>query len=231
MFSTKTILLRLLVSVLLGSVIGIEREYSNRPAGLRTHVLVCLGSCLIMLVSIDGYSQLHLMGGFRHADAARIAAQVVSGIGFLGAGTIMHNKKSIAGLTTAACLWVSAGLGLAVGCGYYAGAIGTAVLALIVLVVLRNVEVRANFSIERTLEIIMKDTPNAGVRVIDMVKENHGVVHKIKEVKWATDDSDFIYLTVDYAMRKAENILALNDALRENPDVKEIRHLSLREEE
>ena len=231
MFSTTTILLRLLVSALLGSVIGIEREYSNRPAGLRTHVLVCLGSCLIMLVSIDGYSKLQLMGGFRQADAARIAAQVVSGIGFLGAGTIMHTKKSIAGLTTAACLWVSAGMGLAVGCGYYAGAIGTAVLALIALILLRNVEVRANFSIERTLEIIMKDTPNAGVRVIDMVKENHGVVHKIKEVKWATDDSDFIYFTVDYAMRKAENILALNDALRENPDVKEIRHLSLREEE
>lgn len=229
MFSTKTILLRLLISAILGSVIGVEREYNNRPAGLRTHVLVCLGSCLIMLVSIDGYSRLHLAGGFRQADAARIAAQVVSGIGFLGAGTIMHNKQTVAGLTTAACLWVSAGMGLAIGCGYYVGAVGTAVIALIVLILLRDIEVRANFAIERTLEIIIKDTPNACVRVIDLIKENHGVVRKIKEVKWATDDSDYIYLTVDYAMRIADNILTLNDALRENPDVKEIRHLSLRE--
>lgn len=105
------IIIRLVLSSVLGGLIGIEREVNNRPAGLRTHVLVTVGSALIMLISIDGFSNLPN----RLGDPARLAAQVVSGIGFLGAGTIMRTGNNINGLTTAASLWVSAGLGLAVG--------------------------------------------------------------------------------------------------------------------
>lgn len=120
-------ILRLLLAVLLGGAIGFEREYKNRPAGLRTHVLVTLGATLIMLIS---------MYGFQGGDPARLAAQVVSGIGFLGAGTIMRDGVGVRGLTTAASLWVCGGIGLALGNGYYGGAIATTVIVLLALILL-----------------------------------------------------------------------------------------------
>lgn len=121
---------RLLLSTLLGGLIGIEREYNNRPAGFRTHVLVTVGSTLIMIISVDGVSKLGLesMG-----DPYRIAAQVVSGIGFLGAGTIMKTGNSIEGLTTAASLWICAGIGLSIGTGHFLGAIVTEVIVILTL--------------------------------------------------------------------------------------------------
>ncbi len=110
MISQMEIITRLVLAAVIGGLIGIEREFKNRPAGLRTHVLVSLGSALIMLISIDGFTNIVNQTG----DPARLAAQVVSGIGFLGAGTIMRTENSINGLTTAASLWVAAGIGLAV---------------------------------------------------------------------------------------------------------------------
>ncbi|KYH36008.1 putative Mg(2+) transport ATPase [Clostridium tepidiprofundi DSM 19306] len=108
-----TIIIRLLLSCILGGLIGIEREINNRPAGLRTHILVTVGSTLVMLIS---------MYGFTYGDPSRLAAQVISGIGFLGAGTIIRNGSDISGLTTAASIWVSGGIGLAIGNGFYFGA-------------------------------------------------------------------------------------------------------------
>lgn len=121
------IILRLVLASILGGLIGLDRESTNRPAGLRTHILVSIGSALMMLVSVDNSKY--------GADSSRIAAQVVSGIGFLGAGTIMRTGTNIEGLTTAASLWVCAGIGLATGNGYYLGAVVT---TLIVLYFLRN---------------------------------------------------------------------------------------------
>lgn len=123
--------LRLTLAFLLGGLIGFEREYKNRPAGLRTHVLVTLGSTLIMLIS---------MYGFEGGDPARLAAQVVSGIGFLGAGTIMRDGVGVRGLTTAASIWVCGGIGLALGNGYYGGAIATTIIVLLSLVLLGFLE-------------------------------------------------------------------------------------------
>lgn len=138
-------LLRLLLSAILGGCVGIERGKGDRPAGLRTHVLVCVGSTLFMLVSIFGFGDtvpVHTvqddMGARR--DSARIAAQVVSGIGFLGAGTIIHEGLSIKGLTTAATMWMVSAIGLAVGAGMYVVSIGSTVLTLIVLTIFRNWE-------------------------------------------------------------------------------------------
>ena len=122
MIGYPEILARLLISTVLGGIIGIEREASNRPAGFRTHILVSVGSTLIMLVSMYAIPQ--------PADRARIAAQVVSGIGFLGAGTILRTGNHIRGLTTAASLWVCAGIGLAIGSGYYFGGVVTAMIVL-----------------------------------------------------------------------------------------------------
>ncbi len=149
------IIIRLVLSSVLGGLIGIEREVNNRPAGLRTHVLVTVGSALIMLISIDGFSNLPN----RLGDPARLAAQVVSGIGFLGAGTIMRTGNNINGLTTAASLWVSAGLGLAVGAGYYLGALVTAIIVLITLLVLGKLEKKITSKKYKVIEVVATDKP------------------------------------------------------------------------
>ena len=118
------ILLRILCALLVGGILGIERGRKNRPAGLRTYMLVCVGSCLIMLTNQYVYQAIGT------GDPVRLGAQVVSGIGFLGAGTIIVTKRNqIKGLTTAAGLWAAAGVGLALGIGFYEGAL-TAGLAI-----------------------------------------------------------------------------------------------------
>lgn len=138
MISSTEIIFRLLISAFLGGLVGMEREANNRPAGLRTHVLVSLGSALIMMISIDGF---HGLGDYGSGgEPARLAAQVVSGIGFLGAGTILRDGTNIKGLTTAASLWVCGGIGLAVGSGYYLGGLVTVVIVLFTLMRLGIVE-------------------------------------------------------------------------------------------
>lgn len=121
---------RLLLACVLGGVIGYERQARHKSAGLRTNILVCLGACLVMLLSQEMYANVE---GRTNADPARLAAQVVSGIGFLGAGAIMKEGPTVKGLTTAACLWVVAGVGLAVGAGYYAESIFTTVIVFVTL--------------------------------------------------------------------------------------------------
>lgn len=128
------ILLRLLVAGILGAVVGLEREYRAKEAGYRTHFLVCVGSALMMIVSKYGFEDL--IGKYSDSlnlrvDPARIAAQVVTGIGFIGAGTIILRKQVVRGLTTAAGVWAIAGVGLAVGAGMYKIAVITTVLILI----------------------------------------------------------------------------------------------------
>ncbi|MGZ7442407.1 MgtC/SapB family protein [Paenibacillus sp. TH7-28] len=125
----------------MGGIIGYEREINRHAAGLRTNILVCVGSTLIMLLSIYGFTQFLNEPSVR-SDPARLAAQVISGIGFLGAGTIMQRGSSIKGLTTAATLWVMAAIGLAVGAGFYYPAVVTCAFVFISLKVLNKVEHR-----------------------------------------------------------------------------------------
>jgi len=137
----QELLLRLVIAALLGSIIGIERERLAWVAGLRTHMLVSVGSALMMIVSAYGFSDVV---GQNHVvlDPSRIAAQVVSGIGFLGAGTILLRQDTIRGLTTAASLWTVAGIGLAVGGGMYVAAIGSTVLIFLILAGIKPLERR-----------------------------------------------------------------------------------------
>lgn len=121
--SETTVILRLLLSLALGGIVGYQREAVDRPAGFRTHVLVCIGATLITLVSIDG---------FPGSDKARVASQIVTGIGFLGAGTIIRQGSIVRGLTTAASIWAVAGVGISVGAGFYLGSIvGTVIIYLV----------------------------------------------------------------------------------------------------
>ncbi len=134
------ITLRLAIAMLLGGVIGFEREYRAKDAGFRTHFLVALGSALFCIVSQYGF-------GFELKDSSRVAAQVVSGIGFLGAGTIIFQKNVVRGLTTAAGLWVTAAIGLACGTGMYLPAIVTTLMVLIGLEILSVIIPRVSTSV------------------------------------------------------------------------------------
>ena len=141
-------ILRLLLATVLGGAVGIERGSGDRPAGFRTHILVCTGSALIMLVSMYGFDDTYVSGisNANNRDSARIAAQVVSGIGFLGAGTIMHEGVTVRGLTTAASLWMVSAIGLAAGAGMYVISIVATAIMLITLVSFRSWEKRFQFA-------------------------------------------------------------------------------------
>ncbi len=139
MLDNSQVILRLIVGAVLGGLVGFERESHNRRmAGLRTHMLVCEGSTLIMLTSLYIFD---LYGSKAPVDPARIAAGVITGIGFLGAGTIIRSGASVTGLTTAASLWTVSGIGLAVGCGFYTASYATTIIALAVLYLLRKVPI------------------------------------------------------------------------------------------
>ncbi len=136
------ILVKLLLAALAGAMLGIEREKHGRPAGLRTHLLVTLGSCLMMIVSeafFLKYGDLPGTGVVR-LDPGRAAAQIITGIGFLGAGVIIKEGFTVRGLTTAACLWVAAGIGMAFGIGLFIAGTVAALLSLLALIVLKKLE-------------------------------------------------------------------------------------------
>lgn len=139
MISDAEVVLRLLLAVLLSGLVGLEREAKGRAAGFRTHILVCVGSALIMLTGLHLFS---LYRGTSEVDPTRLAAQVVSGIGFLGAGTIIQFRDSVRGLTTAASVWAAAGIGIAVGAGFYTGAVATTAIVLLVLLMMSSLERR-----------------------------------------------------------------------------------------
>ncbi|MBD3271149.1 MAG: hypothetical protein GF384_01260 [Elusimicrobia bacterium] len=129
-----SIIIRLVLAVVLGMVIGWEREHKGRSAGLRTHVIVCLGSALISLIA------LHLYDMDPGINPSRIIASVVTGIGFIGAGAIIRSQEGTRGLTTAASIWISAGIGLAVGMGFYTGALIVVGLVMVVLIFFKKIE-------------------------------------------------------------------------------------------
>src|ERR1700688_3682762 len=139
--SNTEMLVRLVVAAALGSLIGFERERLLWAAGISTHMLVCVGSCLIMIVSQYGFSSI-LNEKNVVLDPSRIAAQVVSGIGFLGAGSILLRGEIVRGLTTAASLWSVAGIGLAGGGGMYTAAVGATVISFIILAGVKPLERR-----------------------------------------------------------------------------------------
>lgn len=145
---------RLFLAVVLGGAIGYQREITEKPAGLRTHALVSLGSAIFMIVSTDLQPAL----GLERTDIARIAAGVVTGIGFLGAGAIIRRGSIVRGLTTAASIWVVAGVGLAVGGGLYVPSIITTILALVTLTALVYIEQRAVPG-HRTIRMVAVDNP------------------------------------------------------------------------
>lgn len=167
--------LKLLLASLLSGFIGFEREHSHRPAGFRTHILVAVGSALVMMTSVYIFDTYR---GLTNMDPARLGAQVISGIGFLGAGTILREGFSVKGLTTAASLWAVSCIGLAVGIGFYEGAIVATFVIYITLNVLKKFIIKG--STGKTLYIETEDATKTSSLVGAIVKKNSGNLHSIE---------------------------------------------------
>lgn len=182
---------RLILAEILGAVIGIEREIKNRAAGFRTHIIVSVGACLIMLIGIDG------IGKFS-SDTARIEGQVISGIGFFGAGTILQKKNAVTGLTTAATLWLSAAIGLAVGIGYYEGAIIATVICLVTLISLNKISDLINKKTIKSYSMIF-DTYNFNQDSFYEFTSKEGVeIRKLDIIDEEMDDKSMIEVTFSF---------------------------------
>ena len=134
------ILIRIVFSIVLGSVIGLERELTNKAAGLRTQIMVCLGACIFTILSIYGFSTA--VSIYPIGDPSRVAAQIITGIGFIGAGTVLRQGLTVTGLTTASTLWIVAAIGMACGCGKISIATVSTILAVAILVLIRIFELK-----------------------------------------------------------------------------------------
>ncbi len=174
MVSNYEILFRLFLAALLGAVVGLEREVHGRPAGIRTYLLLCMGSALIMVVSELLFFKYEAkgVGDILRADPGRIAAQAITGIGFLGAGVILRYKDTIRGLTTAAAIWVACAVGLAIGAGFYLFGGAVTGLTLVSLVGLKAFEERLKKDWYKEMTVVARDEAGQLNRIQEIITRN-----------------------------------------------------------
>ena len=222
MLPEHQIILRLLISAVLGSLVGLERERLNWVAGLRTHMLVCVGATLFMIVSAFGFADI-LSREHVTLDPSRVAAQVVSGIGFLGAGTIILRREVVRGLTTAASLWSVAAVGLAVGGGLYLAALWGTVLILIILAGIKPLERRFSRARQTCLLILVIDRRELSLVAIESALEmaNLRLKHiRIQHGKVPYEDR----LQIRLRRAPRPSVLSMAEQLRRLSGVREVRH-------
>ena len=216
MISEEELFLRLVLSCILGGIIGYERQSRRKSAGLRTNVLVCLGACLIMVLSQALYENVE---GRTNADPARLAAQVVSGIGFLGAGAIMKEGLTVTGLTTAACLWVVAGVGLAVGSGFYSGALMTTALVFVTLGSLSRLDDWVDHEKNIGLDIYTVDKPGQLMDIStcleDLQLKVRGIKVKADEDEAETNGEHLMYINLEIFNKQGIKSIVIVDAVRQ----------------
>src|SRR5881392_3556084 len=167
------LLLKLALAVVLGGVIGLEREISGKPAGLRTNILICVGAALLTDISVSIGNSISPSGA-RIGDPARLAAQIVSGIGFIGAGTIMQARGTVTGLTSAATIWVVAAIGIAIGAGRFVEATGAGLLVAVVLAGLGNLEHRLRRA-RRVLSCTVRAKPGTTHEDVEVIFAASGI--------------------------------------------------------
>lgn len=203
--------LRLLAATAMGAAIGFEREYHAKEAGLRTHLLVALGSCLFMILSIYGFD---FMLGRDHVsfDPSRIAAQVVTGIGFIGAGTIILQKQVVRGLTTAAGLWVTAAIGLACGNGMYWVALITTVIVLVSLGLI-NVYLPYFSQKEHTVTFLVEDYTIL-TKVLENLRREKITVLNYEMHKDAEENNGKMLVSLEIRMKRYNNIKEISAILK-----------------
>lgn len=215
--------LRLLVAAGLGAVIGFERERLDRGAGLRTHALVCVASALLTVISAYGFEDVLRANRTVAIDPTRIAAQIVTGIGFLGAGLIVLRKNTVYGLTTAASVWAVAAIGMAVGAGMYLPAVITTALMLVILLGLKPLEQRffpRKSSQPFTIRILRQQVP---IATIETSVHDYGLdLRRLKLQPGEQDDESLI--TLELHGRRASSISQLAEHLRGIPGVREVSY-------
>lgn len=175
------VLTRITAAILFGFGIGLERELTNKYAGLRTHILVCLGSCVFTILSIYAFPAA-VYGS--HGDPARISAQILTGIGFIGGGTVLRHGNSVYGLTTAATLWAAAAIGMACGTGMLYIALLTTVLSVLVLVLIRSFEqnvLTGSIKNLRHLKIVATCREENADEIHNYIVENFSYMHEISK--------------------------------------------------
>jgi putative Mg2+ transporter-C (MgtC) family protein len=206
-------LIKLLLSLCLGGLIGWERELYDKPAGFRTNTLICVGSTLFTIFSLK-------IGTIPATDSARIAAQIVSGIGFLGAGAIIRRGEAVLGLTTAATIWFVASIGMGIGAGYYLTSCTGAVLALAILVLFRKFEHLVDrYHTTRTYHVIVSAEDDA-VKELTYVLDSCGL--RVLGSKQVKSDNRYVY-EITLSGRQALHHPLLETLLK-SPAVKEIRY-------
>lgn len=201
-----TVVIRLLTALLLGFAIGLERELTNKYAGLRTNILVCIGACIFTLISIYGFPEVAVSGEeFGTRDTARVAAQVVTGIGFIGGGTVLRHGATVFGLTTAATLWVSAAIGMACGAGMIGVAMIATVLSILVLVSVRffekNVLVSSTKNTKR-LKISISCENDQANNIYDYLIENYPHMREISKKLNKDESLTKINVILDFSDKK-----------------------------
>lgn len=218
---TSDMLIKLLLSCVLGGIIGLERESVNRPAGFRTHMLVSIGSTLVMMINgimISAY------GDVVNLDPGRFGAAVISGIGFLGAGTIIKEGNSVKGLTTAASLWTVACIGLAIGAGYYAISIITTLTVLVILELFARMEKKIiKKRRQLVLRIISENTPGQIGKIGDVTGFHKCLIQDI-DLDHQSDQTAIITLALKYP--KAFDLTSLMDDLSSLSGLKSVEQLT-----
>jgi putative Mg2+ transporter-C (MgtC) family protein len=206
MLNHQETILRLGLAAFAGSLVGIERERLQWAAGLRTHMLVCVGSCLVIIVSAYGFDDI--LSNHIVLDPSRIAAQVVSGIGFLGAGTILLRGEVVKGLTTAASLWAVAAIGLAVGSGLYVAALTTTAIVLLILAGLKPIEERVRDSVQSRLLVVTAKRGEMSIATLhDVLGPRSGRVKQFILLQDAGEELDTVQITFSRMPRDAvENV-------------------------
>lgn len=219
MLSTNEIIIRLALASLFGALIGLERERKHWAAGLRTHMMVCVGACLIMMVSAFGFSDI-LGTPNVTLDPSRIAAQVVSGIGFIGAGTILLLKQgTIKGLTTASGLWTVAAIGLATGGGMYFAAIATTVIAIIILWALKPLEMMYLKKNKQKVLKITTQTESSNNEIFKKILTNSAI--KIQNFSFEKNEDEWVY-QLEF---ENENTVILDDIINEIKQLSSVKSI------
>ena len=207
----KIFIVRLLLATLLGSIIGVEREYHAKEAGVRTHLLVALGSCLFMILSVYGFDFM-LDRDHVSFDPSRIASQVVTGIGFIGAGTIILQKQMVRGLTTAAGLWVTAAIGLACGNGMYLIAVVTTAIVLISLGLI-NVYLPYISQKERRITFLAEDYA-VMAEILNQLRQEKITVLNYEMHKSAEENDGKMLVTLEIRMKRYDNVKGITSILK-----------------
>lgn len=225
-FSTQSIfVLRIILASICGGFIGLERSHRQKDAGIRTHIIVALGSALVMVVSKYAFGDLPLSDSLRW-DASRIASNVVTGVSFLGAGVIFVKEQSIRGLTTAAGIWATAAVGLAIGSGMYVVGIACTILLVIIQLILHKYGRRIEGNTSRSIYIEVESAGNQSFEIGAIINRFHATLHSL-EILYAdgqrsSRNSDSVVLRAVIYPKNEDSFNLIVSSIRAIPGVRDL---------